>query len=153
MAPGVICLPQRGHPQGHDVEPVEKVCSKSARVDFRFERLVRCGDNSHVDVHDRPCAHPLDLTFLQDAQELRLHLRRHVAHLVEKQSPPICSLELAAPLLGGSGKRARFMPEELTFDQAFGHRRTVELFERLAGPRGATVNRRGDQLFARAPLT
>ena len=45
------------------------------------------------------------------------------------------------------------MPKKLALDEAFGDCSTVELFEGSVGPRRAGMNRRCDQLLARAALS
>ena len=142
-----------GTRQRHHVEPVEQVRTKSARLDLRFERLVRRRHDPHVDLDGGACTDPLDLALLQHAQQLRLHLRRHVADLVEEESPAVGSLELPATLLGRSRERAGLVSEKLALDEALGHGRAVELLERPLGAGRAGMNRRRDQLLARPALS
>jgi hypothetical protein len=93
------------------------------------------------------------VALLQHPQELCLHLRRHVADLVQEQGPAVRPLELTPPQLRGSRERTRLVPEEFAFDQAFGNRGAVEFLERSDGSGGAGMNRSGDQLLACTPLS
>ena len=68
-----------------DREPVEEVLAELALRDRPREVAVRGRDDAHVGLqHLRP-AEPLELALLEDAQELRLHGRAHLAHLVEEE--------------------------------------------------------------------
>jgi len=63
----------------------------------------------------RPEAH--DGALLQDAQEVSLEFERQVADLVEKQQAAVRRLDLADLALGGAGKRALLVSEQLGLDQ------------------------------------
>src|SRR5690606_26628246 len=93
-----------------------------------------------------------ELMLLQDAEQLRLHVERHVAHLVQKDGSASCALELAASLLGGPGEGAAFVTKQLGFDQLLRDRGTVELFQGSLGSRGGPVHRAGHQLFTGTAL-
>src|SRR5690606_33495580 len=86
------------------------------------------------------------------AQHLGLRGRRHVADLVEDQRAAVGLLELARAILGGAGERALHVAEELALDQLRGTRRAVHLDQRLLAARRALVQRRRDELLARAVL-
>ena len=83
------------NPERHDVEAIEEVRTKSARLDLLFEGLVGGRDHAHVDLDRRAAADAFELTLLQHPQQLRLHRGRHVADLVEKQRAAMRALELA----------------------------------------------------------
>ena len=71
-----------------------------------------------------------DLAVLQRAQQLRLHLRPHVADLVEEQRAAVRRLEQAALGRDGAGERAPGVAEQLGLEQRLGQRRAVDRHER-----------------------
>ena len=50
---------------------------------------------ANIDLDGLDAAHALEFRFLQDAQELDLHLHRDLANLVEKQAAAVGQLEAA----------------------------------------------------------
>src|SRR5204863_8078708 len=97
-------------------------------------------------------ADALELAFLQEAQQFRLHRRRHVADLVQKQRASMRLLEFSQVAGRRPGERALFMAEELRLDQLRRHGRAVDGDERPVAPRTAIVNGARDELLARAGL-
>ena len=98
-------------------------------------------------------ADAFELLLLQDAQQLRLHLGRYLADLVEQQRATIGQLESPdAPLLR-SGEGAPLVPEQLTLDQRRRERGAVHPDERPRSSRAELVNRARDELLARSRLT
>ena len=67
--------------------------------------------------------------FLQDAQNLGLRARAHVADFVEEQRAPIGLFEAADALPVGAGESALLVAEELRLEQIFLERRAVHLDE------------------------
>ena len=102
---------ERGDPKRHDVQSIEEVRAESTRVDLLFERLVRGGDHPHVDLDDLAGTDALELPLLKHAEQLRLHLRGHVTHLVEKERPVVRALELAVSTLRGAREGAGLVSE------------------------------------------
>src|SRR5207302_4771766 len=84
----------------------------------------------------------------QDAQQLDLRRRRHLADLVEKQCPAIRQLEAARAPLGRAGERAFLVAEDLALEQRLGNRRAVDRDERKRRPRAELMNRLRDELLA-----
>ncbi len=107
-------------------------------------------DEPHVGLPRLVGAEPHDLARLQDAQQLRLHVQRHVADLVEEQRAPVGVLEDALAVALGAGERTAHVAEELVLEQRLALPGGVERHVALLGPLGVLVDRRGDQLLARA---
>src|SRR5437867_4273429 len=61
---------------------------------------------------DRP-----ELEILQEALQLRLALDNELAHLVEKQRPPVRTQHQPAPISNGPGERPLDVPEEFALEQ------------------------------------
>src|SRR6185295_19640284 len=98
-------------------------------------------------------AEAAELALLQDAQQLHLGGRRHLADLVEEQRPAIGELEAALAPIGGAGERALFVAEDLALEQRLGNRGAVDRDERKAGARAELMDGLRDQFLAGARLT
>jgi hypothetical protein len=77
------------------------------------------------------CTDPL----FEHAQQLYLHVGRHVADLVEEERAAMGVLEAAALLVDGAGERALFMAEQLGFEQIARDRAAID-GDIGAAPRG-----------------
>src|SRR5262245_46550511 len=139
---------QRAEHHRDDIEPVVEVLAEGPVADLRLQILVRgCQD---PDVHlDGPVpAHALELPLLQDTQDLRLRLERHVPDLVEEQCAAIGDLELALTGGRGAGEGALFVTEELALHELPRERGAVHL-DQGPGVTGAPlVDGVGHQLLA-----
>jgi len=65
-------------------------------------------------------AHALKFTLLKHAEQLGLHVERHIAHLVQEQCAVVRLLETADPVVSGSRESAPDVPEQLRFEQFSG---------------------------------
>ena len=79
-------------PEGREADrdpgdAVEEVAAETPFPGEPGEVAVRGGDEAEVDRPGPRLAQPPHLALLQDAQELRLDLRREVADLVEEEGP------------------------------------------------------------------
>ena len=108
------------------------------------------GDDAHVDLDLAAAADALHRALLEHAQQLHLHVGRHVADLVEEQGAAIGLLELALVLGVGAGERALFVAEQLGFEQFARDRAAIDRDERLAGAAALGVDGAGDDFLAAA---
>ena len=88
------------------------------------------GDDAHVGDELLAPADALEGAVLQEAEELALDVRGHVADLVQEQRAAVGQLEFAPPPADGAGKRAALVAEQLGFDQFLGNGRAVDFDER-----------------------
>ena len=97
-------------------------------------------------------ADPLELAFLEDAEQLGLRLGGQLADLVEEERAAVGQLEPADPAGDRAGERPLLVAEQLALDEARGQGRAVDLDQRLTGPPARGVDGPGDQLLAGAGL-
>src|SRR6266851_3754218 len=143
---------QRRQLQRDDMQSIEEVLAELAPHHRLAQVLVGGGDDAQVDfLRPRP-AHRHEGAFLKDAQQLHLHGRRHVGHLVEEERPAVGHLEEAGLVARRAGERALDVPEELALQQLVVQRRAVLRHELLVLARAVEVERAGDQLLAGAVL-
>ena len=84
------------------------------------------------------------------AQDLLLHPQRDGCQFVEYQRAAVSPLEMSDMGFDGARKRARFVTEELGFQDRLSQGRAVDLDDRLLPPRGEKMQARCNQLLARA---
>ncbi len=92
-------LAQRRQAHRNHVDAVEEVLAERAFLDGALEVDVGGGHQAERRAHGPRAADPLDLAFLDGAQQLGLQVRLEVADLVEEQRAAVGELELADPLL------------------------------------------------------
>src|SRR6202022_3828592 len=109
------------------------------------------GENAGLDGDPPDAADPLHLSFLQDAQELRLEVLRQLADLVEEDAAVLGKLELAHLGLRRAREGALLVAEELRLEQRVDDGGAVDGDEGLLRSRVA-VDHAGDQLLAGAAL-
>ena len=144
---------QRRHADRHDVYPVIEIFAKQAFFDQTLEIVVRRGDDTDIRAHGGATADGHVFALLQDAKQPRLGVDRHVADLVEKQGAPLGLVETAEMAVGGAGKGALLVPEQLAFDQLARDCRHVDGNERPAAAPAEIVQRAGDEFLAGTRFT
>lgn len=124
----------------------------SARLDRAVEIDVRGRDDPHVDRDRFLPAEPLDLAFLQEAQQARLAFDRHVADFVEKQRAAVRRFDPARAPLVRAGERAALIAEQLRLQQVMRNRAAIDRDERPLAADGALVDRERRQFLAGSRL-
>lgn len=92
--------------------------AKLPLVGQRREILVGGADQPHIHLEGLGPTHPLELAILDDPQQLLLHPGAGGGQLVEEEGAAIGPLEAALMALGCTGKRPRFVTEQLGLQQA-----------------------------------
>jgi hypothetical protein len=110
------------------------------------------GDQPHVGPNRLVAADPLERLLLQQAQDLALQGRRHVADLVQEQRAAVALLELADAAAVGAGEGALLVPEQLALQELLRDGGAVQGQKRGVGPPGVLVDGPGDQFLAGAAL-
>src|SRR5690606_32472687 len=136
----------------HHVEAEEEVVTEPPGLDLPFELLVGGGDDTDIDLDRALAADGGDEPLLQDAEDLRLRGRTHIADLVEEEGPAVGELELPGPVGEGPREGPLHMPEEFALDELRGDRRAVDLDEGAVGARRESVDGTGDEFLAGAVL-
>ena len=144
----VDARPQRRQAQRYDVQPVEQVLAKPPGVDQAAQVLVGCGDDADVGTLDPRAADRGEVARLEDAEQPRLRVERHVTDLVEEQRAPLRLLEPPRRARRSSGEGTALVPEQFGLDQLARDRRHVDRNERCPPARPHVVDRARDQFLA-----
>ena len=144
------CRSRSGGVQRQHVQAVVKVFAKAAGHDLGLQVAVRRGHHPHIDRHRPGRAHRLDTALLQHAQQLDLHVHRHVADFIEEQGAAVGQLETADAVGMGPGEGALAVAEQLALQQFLGDGATVDRHEQAALALRTVVQAARHQLLAGA---
>ena len=120
-------LRQAGNANFDAAEPVEKVLAKTPGKNFHAEVAICRGNHSHVHFLHFGRADALDLSILNHAEQLGLHLQRRFTDFIEENSPVICVFEQTWVRLRCARERAANVSEELAFEKRIDQGRTEQL--------------------------
>ena len=82
-------LAQGGHRDGIDIEPIIEVLTEGALAHHGGQIPIGGRDDADVHLDGGHPAHPYNLFFLYNPQQLGLKRQRQFAHLVQKQRPAL----------------------------------------------------------------
>src|SRR5437660_12051318 len=97
---------------------MEKVLAKQSLLHRFREIAIRCGNDPDIDLDGLNAAKPLEFHFLQNAQDLGLSSRIHVADFVQEDRALIRELEFPELPFDGACKCAFLEAEEFALQQA-----------------------------------
>jgi len=101
-----VWFAERRHADLDDVEAVVEVLAEAALLDLRGEVAVRRREDARRDGQVAAAADPPHAPLLQRAQELHLHGRRELAHLVEEERAAVRLVEEPGARAGRAGEGA-----------------------------------------------
>src|SRR5262245_18018118 len=132
-----------------DVQPVVEILAKCALAHQRSQVTVRSGDHAGTRWNGSCPAEPLELTFLQDSQELWLQLQSKLADLVQEYAAVLRELETTRPPRGRAREGAALVPEQFALEQRGRQRRAIDRDERRGRACAKVVNGARDAFLAR----
>src|SRR6185436_7538781 len=99
-------------------------------------RAARRRDDAHVGLDEARPAQRREALVLQEAQQLRLQLQRHVAQLVQEQRAAVRGLDQARLAALRRRVRALLVAEQLALDELLGDGRAVDGDQLTLAPAG-----------------
>jgi hypothetical protein len=99
-----------------------------------FQVCVGGGDDSHVNLDRALLAQRLNLALLQKSENLRLHVQRQIAYLVQEERAAFGRANDARRIMHSARKSAATIAEEVAFRKLFRDGRAVEGDEDLRPP-------------------
>ena len=145
-------LAQRRDLDPHHVDAVVEVGPEGPFLDAPLEVAVGGGDHADVRAQGSRATDDVVGPVLQDAQQLHLQARRHVADLVEEERPPLGEGEAPGLVALGAGEGPGLVAEELRLEEGLGERAAVDGDEGPPSPRARVVQGTGEQLLAGSGL-
>ena len=147
-------LTERRHRDDVEGQAIEQIFAEpTIGVDHRCRSAFVEPDDAHVDRDRVAAADALQLSVLDDPQNLLLHPERDtVASSSSTSVPPSGALEMADVGPGGARKCAGLVAEQLGFEDRLGQCGAVDLDQRLFPAAGQEMKPGGDQFLAGAAL-
>src|SRR5687767_8708886 len=110
---------QRRQPYRENVQPVKKVQPEAPCCDLRLQVPMRRGNNSQVHFSPGGGTDGTEFPFLDQAQQLDLHLDRKIADFVEENSPAVGGFHQAFLVLRSIRERTSYMAEVFALHQRY----------------------------------
>ena len=107
-------------------------------------------NHTHVNRHFTSGTNGQDASFLQDAQQLDLHVHGQIADFVQKQGATMGQLEATETVGHGTGEGALAVTKQLAFDQLSRDGPAVDGHKGTTGAGSLGMQGLGHQFFARA---
>src|SRR5580700_5092896 len=86
-------LPQSGHLDGKDVEPIIQVAPKGTRSDGSLQVAIGCGDHPHIGPNGSASSDALKFAFLKNPQKSDLSFCRELSNFVEEDRAFLCQFK------------------------------------------------------------
>src|SRR5450631_1906069 len=137
---------------GGDVEPVVQIGTKALLLDKLPEVFLRCSDHATVDRDQLVRSQPLDFSFLQHTQQLDLERHRQTLDFIEEHRSPVRPLDFSYPPLVCTGEGAKFMTENLAFEQLLRETAAVDRHELGVAPARMFMQAARNEFLAGAGL-
>jgi hypothetical protein len=100
--------------QSDHVQAIEQIFAKQSAPHMIFDVAVRRRNRSYVGATGFVLSQPLEFFGFQEAKQFRLHRRRDIADLVEKERTAFGGFDSPRLIANGAGKRAAAMAEKFT---------------------------------------
>src|SRR5205085_8335092 len=127
--------------QTNHIQTVIKVFTKTTLRHHVFQISIGRSDDANVDLDRSLLAEWLNLTFLQESQELRLHVEWQIADFIQEQRSTGSRPNHALRIGNRSRNRATPIAEEITLRQLFRNGGAVERHKHFSTTRRDRMNR------------
>src|ERR1700685_3401468 len=113
-----------------NIEPVKQILAELIVADHQRQIPMGRRDKANVNMNGLVAPQPLELMFLQRAQQLRLQLQTNVANFIQEQRAVIGNFKTAAFLHQSAGERTLLMSEQFACDKPGWNSSAIETHER-----------------------
>ena len=148
----IATIPQWRYLDGYHRQAEIKILAELAILDSLFQVPVARRQDPDINLDLRLASNSVEFPFLQGAQDLHLHVNRHIPNFIQKKSAAIGELEFTGGRAICPGEGSLLVAEEFTFNQVwrygtavYSHKGLVLLFRLL-------MDLEGNELLAGAVL-
>src|SRR5262249_4406840 len=127
----VPAVAERRQLQRENAQPVVEVLPKGFLAHGLKQVAVGCRQNPHIDPDRSTTANAVEFALLQDAEQLRLGVRRQLADLIEEDRAAMRQLESAHAPGEGACKGTLLVAEQLALHEPCRKSGAVDLNKRL----------------------
>jgi hypothetical protein len=110
-------LAERRQADRDDIQAVVEVFAEFPGSDRCFQVPVRGGDQTYIGRPGFGFADAFIFAFLEQTQQLRLDLERHLPNLVKEQAATVCQSDLPPGITGRTGERPLDVAEQFAFQE------------------------------------
>lgn len=143
----LLAVLQRRDVDGEGGNAVEEVLSHELLLNEHLGILVAGGDHPDIALVILAAANALVALFLEDPEELGLHLHAHGVNLVEEQGSALRELE--ETFFGhAAGERAFFRAKEQALHEVGGYSAAVDVYKGLVRPGAEIVDALGEHFLS-----
>src|SRR5437867_4020761 len=103
---------ERGHFEWKDIQAVKQILPESSFLDLLAQIAVRGGNDPYIHLDDRLSAEPLDLSLLNHAQKIRLHVERKLTDFVQEDRAAIPLFKQSFLLSDSARESTSFIAEQ-----------------------------------------
>src|SRR3990172_4421663 len=145
-------VPEGRDLEAHHVQTEKEVLPEATGAHLLLKLLVRRGEDPCIDPFEPGPPHAPQLAGVKDLEELGLHRRTHLGHLIQKDGPPVRHLK--KPGLGAHGTRKGplFVAEQFALQELILKGAAIDHQKRTIRPRTGPVDRSRDEPLTRPSL-
>ena len=122
---------QRRHANVDYIQTIKKILSKTPDLHCRLEIHVRQGNQTGIELDSPTTTQTLELTTLDNAQQLGLSVSRKMRDLIEDDRALLRSLETSGLCLNRARESAALVPKKFRFELVARQRGAIVLHEGL----------------------
>ena len=113
----IRCTSGQGwHIDREHIQTVEEIGTEGAGLHRRMKITIRGRHDPYIHMCRATAPDPLELPFLQHAQELHLGVQRQLSDFIQEDRSAVGQLEASDATLQRSGERSLLMSEEFALD-------------------------------------
>ncbi len=142
-------LTKRRGAHWQDIESVIQVFPETPFIDFLFQVSVGGRNHPHINGNLAGRTNRIDGSFLQDTQQLHLHVHGHVANFIEKEGAAMGQLKATQAVRHGARERAFSVTKEFALQEFFRDGAAIDRHEVRSRSDRLIVQGAGQQLFTR----
>ena len=135
-----------------NIEPVKQIFPELMAADHQRQIPMRRRDKANVNMNGLVASQPLELLFLQRAQQLWLQFQTNVANFIQEQRAAIGNFKAAAFLQQSASERTLLMSEQFAFDKPGWNSSAIETYERSVSSWTEVMDCARNQFFPGARL-
>src|SRR5262245_43774520 len=125
----VLPSPERRQLDRKHVQPIEEILPKPPGARLGLQILIGGGDHADIHLSGHVLADPLVLPFLEDAEQLWLHVERQLTDFVEEDRASVGDLKTPGPVAHRTGEGTAHVSEELALEHLPRYRTAVHPHE------------------------
>ena len=118
---------------GDHAQPVIQVLADGSRLERLLDRLIRRGDDAHIDRKLSRIPEMANAALLKDTHQFHLKVGGHFHHFIQKDRAPVGCAKQTFRVADRAGESAFLITKQFAFNQIFRQRATIDSNEGSIG--------------------